>query len=97
MSVRTSGGVARRALYSQAMTRPTVGGLYLMPYAHPRRALRRVILESVPRRDAAQRLSLAFTLLARGLPEPPRPPASAWVARGHAGSPSSSGTGEGQQ
>lgn len=37
-----------------------------MPHPTRRRALRRVVLESIPRRDAAQRLSLAFTLLARG-------------------------------
>lgn len=55
MNVRARWG-ARRTLYSQAMTQPTVGGLHPMPHAPPRRALRRVVLESVPRRDAAQRL-----------------------------------------
>lgn len=53
-------------LYSQAVTDLTVGGPYPMPPPRPRRVPRRVVLESVPRRDAAQRLSLAFTLLARG-------------------------------
>lgn len=36
-----------------------------MPHPTRRRTPRRVVLESIPRRDAAQRLSLAFTLLAR--------------------------------
>ena len=55
-----------RTPYSQGMTHLTVGGLHLMPHPTRRRAPRRVVLESIPRRDAAQRLSLAFTLLARG-------------------------------
>lgn len=95
-SACTSRRMARRALYSQAMTRPTVGGLYLMPHAHPRRAPRRVVLESVPRRDAAHRLSLAFTLLARRVLEPSRSLGSPGAADRHAGPPARSFDGEGR-
>jgi hypothetical protein len=41
------------------------------PYRAPMR--RQVVLVSVPRRDAAQRLSLAYCLLLRDLAEQPHP------------------------
>jgi hypothetical protein len=66
-----------------------------MPHTHPRRAPRRVVLESVPRREAAQRLSLAFTLLARDLPEMPRPSAPVGVTDGVAAPPAAWIDGEG--
>lgn len=51
----------------QGVPRWTVGGLHPMPPLRP--VPRRLVLTSVPHRDAAQRLSLAFSLLARALEE----------------------------
>jgi hypothetical protein len=89
------GELRRCARYSQGMTYPTAGGLYRMPH-HPahRRASRRVVLETVPRRDAAQRLSLAFTLLARGQVEQAVAPMAADVAGRSTGVPAGELPGE---
>jgi hypothetical protein len=88
MSTRWKG--APHAPYSQGMTHPTVGGLYRMPHPRPSRpcrAPRRVVLESVSRRDAAQRLSLAFTLLARVQAEQAAAPIAADAADRPSGTP----------
>jgi hypothetical protein len=57
-------------LYGLELNHQTVGGSPAMARARARPIVRSVVLESVQRRDAAQRLSLAYALLARMLPVP---------------------------